>query len=95
VLIRGLHDATGPGRLTKRLEIGRALNGKSAHVTSGLHLEDDGLRVPKKWIQVSARIGVAYAGPVWAEKPWRTVIDPKWPGWAKFKHRPPQPLSGL
>jgi DNA-3-methyladenine glycosylase len=89
VLIRGLHDASGPGRLTKRLEINRALNGKAARVASGLHLEDDGLRVSEKWIQVSPRIGVDSAGPVWAEKPWRTVIDPAWPGWAKLQPLPP------
>jgi len=92
VLIRGLHDVSGPGRLTKRLGIGRALNGRLAEPAIGLHLEDDGLRVSKKWIQTMPRIGVAYAGPVWSLKPWRHVIAPAWPPLASLMtppaHRP-------
>jgi DNA-3-methyladenine glycosylase len=80
VLIRGLHDVSGPGRLTKRLEIGRSLNGLPAEVASGLHLEDSRLRVPAKWIRTTSRIGVNYAGLLWAKKPWRYLIDPQWPG---------------
>jgi DNA-3-methyladenine glycosylase len=82
VLIRGVQDISGPGRLTKKLAIGRALNGKPADETSGLHIEDDGVVVPKKWIQVSPRIGVDYAGVIWAAKPWRFILNPLWPGLA-------------
>jgi len=82
VLIRGLHDISGPGRLTKRLEIGRAMNRKPAAELTGLHLEDEGFDVPKKWIQRTPRIGVDYAGPVWSKKPWRFTVDPQWPGLA-------------
>ena len=88
VLIRGVHDATGPGRLTQRLSIDRVFNGKSADVAAGLHLEDTTLRVPKKWIQTTARIGVKYAGPVWSAKPWRHIIDPQWPGLRPFQPPP-------
>lgn len=83
VLLRGLHDVSGPGRLTKRLAINRKLNGLPDVASSGLHLEDFGTRVPKKWIQESPRIGVDYAGPVWAKKPWRFTLDPRWPGLAR------------
>ena len=79
VLIRGLQSVAGPGRLTKQLAIARALNGKSADAETGLYLEDDGLGVPKKWIQAAPRIGVNYAGPIWAKKPWRFTVDPRWP----------------
>jgi len=71
VLIRGLKDIAGPGRLTRRLGIGRRLNGRSARPDSGLHLEDDGLEIPRRRIKSGPRIGVSYAGPVWARKPWR------------------------
>jgi DNA-3-methyladenine glycosylase len=81
VLIRGLHDVSGPGRLTKRLSIDRKLNGLPAIAASGLHIEGDGLVVPKKRIQISTRIGVDYAGPVWATKPWRFVLDSDWASW--------------
>lgn len=75
VLIRGLDDVSGPGRLTKRLGIGRKLNGASATRTSGLHLEDHGLVLPRGSIKTGPRIGVAYAGPVWAAKKWRFWLE--------------------
>ena len=77
VLIRGLHDIHGPGRLTKQLGIDRTLNGQSAEVATGLYIEDEGLFVPKKWIRNAPRIGVNYAGPVWSQKPWRFMLDSK------------------
>lgn len=75
ILIRGAGDIVGPGRLTKRLEIDRRLNGLSADPASGLHLEDVGIEVPRRKIKTSRRIGVDYAGPVWAIKPWRFQFE--------------------
>lgn len=72
VLIRGTKEISGPGRLTKALGITRALNNKSADVESGLWIERPQMRIPKKQIVRTPRIGVAYAGE-WAEKPWRFV----------------------
>jgi DNA-3-methyladenine glycosylase len=80
VLLRGLQGMNGPGRLTKRLDIGRACNGKPADENTDLYLEGDGLAIPKKWIQTAPRVGVDYAGPVWSKKPWRFTLDPRWPG---------------
>jgi DNA-3-methyladenine glycosylase len=76
VLIRGVQDAQGPGRLTKRLAIGRALNTQVAEVASGLYLENPSQSIPSKWIQRAPRIGVNYAGPIWSQKPWRYFFDP-------------------
>lgn len=75
VLIRGLDTVNGPGRLTKRLKIDRALNAATAAPSSGLHLEDDGFKLPRGSIRVGPRIGVDYAGPIWAEKPWRFWVE--------------------
>jgi len=77
VLIRGVEGATGPGRLTKTLQIGRNLNGLAATRVTGLWIEDRGVRVPRRLVQATARIGVDYAGPVWTKKPWRFTFDPK------------------
>lgn len=74
ILIRGLHDVSGPGRLTKALGIGRALNGRPAEPATGLWLEDDGVAVPRRFLLATPRIGVDYAGEVWAGKPWRFVL---------------------
>lgn len=77
VLIRGLDGISGPGRVTKALGINRQLNAQAAVAASGLHLEDHGVRVPRKLIQATPRIGIDYAGPVWAAKPWRFTFDPE------------------
>jgi DNA-3-methyladenine glycosylase len=76
VLIRGLEGVTGPGRLTKALGVDRRLNGLPVTPASGLWIEDRGTPVRRGSILVSARIGVDSAGPVWALKPWRFVLEP-------------------
>jgi DNA-3-methyladenine glycosylase len=76
VLIRGVASLDGPGRLTRALGIDRRLDGTAATPASGLHLEDRGVRVPRDWVLATPRVGVAFAGPVWAAKPWRFLIEP-------------------
>jgi len=75
ILIRGVAGASGPGRVTRSLVVGRALNGKPAVRASGLHIEDRGIRVPERLVTRTPRIGINYAGPVWASKPWRFMVD--------------------
>lgn len=77
VLIRGVEGLTGPGRLTRALGIDRSLNRRPALPQSGLHVEDRGVRVPARLVRATPRIGVAYAGPEWAGKPWRFTFDPR------------------
>lgn len=73
VLIRGVEGVDGPGRLTKKLGITRALNAQPAGKSCGLWIErDDAAPAPKRIIR-APRIGVAYAGE-WAKKPWRFVL---------------------
>ena len=76
VLIRGVEGFPGPGRLTRALGIDRRLNGRPATRASGLWIEDRGGPVRRDAIRASPRIGVDYAGPVWARKPWRFVLEP-------------------
>lgn len=75
VLIRGVEGATGPGRLTKALAIDRSLNAAPAAPVSGLWIEDRGIIIPRRSVRATPRIGVSYAGPIWAEKPWRFTVD--------------------
>jgi DNA-3-methyladenine glycosylase len=75
VLIRGVEGISGPGRLTKRLAISRQLNGAVATRTSDLWIEDDGFKVPRGMLRTGPRIGVDYAGPEWAGKPWRFWME--------------------
>ncbi len=75
VLLRGAGAWNGPARLTKALDIDKRLNGAAAARSSGLWIEDRGLRVPSKCIRRTPRIGVDYAG-AWAAKPYRFLLDP-------------------
>lgn len=75
VLIRGLEGVSGPGRVTRRLGIGRSLNGVAATPANGLHVEEAVEAGPRRAIRSGPRIGVAYAGPVWAAKPWRFWLE--------------------
>ena len=74
VLIRGVDGLSGPARVTKFLKIDKRFNNKKAVPKSGLWIEDRGTRVRKSRIARSARIGVDYAGPVWAKRKFRFLI---------------------
>lgn len=71
VLIRGLEGIPGPGRLTKKLGITGALNGKPATKRSGLWIEAPTKKIPRWRIIASERIGIDYSGPIWTKKKWR------------------------
>ncbi len=73
VLIRGVQDTDGPGKLTRQLGITRAFNTKAAAKEAGLWIEDRGIVIPQNSIIRLPRIGVAYAGK-WAHKPWRFLL---------------------
>ena len=75
ILIRGGEKISGPARLTKFLKIDQKLNGLKAGKSSGLWFEDRGLQVNPRNIIRTPRIGVAYAGPVWANKNYRFVYE--------------------
>lgn len=75
VLIRGVESVKGPARLTKALAIDKKLNGKKLGGKSDLWIEDRGVKISPRKITRTPRIGVAYAGPVWAEKKLRFVLE--------------------
>jgi DNA-3-methyladenine glycosylase len=74
ILIRGVEDINGPGRLTKFYGITRAFNGKPATQQIGLYIEDRGIIINPSQIKKSPRIGVGYAGPVWSKKEYRFYL---------------------
>ena len=76
ILIRGVEGSIGPGRVTKALAINRALNAVPANENSGLWLEDRGVRLPRTRVEAGPRVGIDYAGPVWAAKKWRFRLVP-------------------
>jgi DNA-3-methyladenine glycosylase len=74
VLIRGVENVNGPARVTKFFKIGKGFNNKKARRRTGLWIENRGARISPSYIKRSSRIGVPYAGPLWAKKRWRFHI---------------------
>ena len=74
ILIRGAGDISGPARLTAKLNITGAQNGKCAIPANGVWFEDRGVRISRGDYKRVPRVGVAYAGKEWAEKPYRFVV---------------------
>lgn len=79
ILIRGAGEFNGPGKLTKALGIDKKFNEKLADMKTGLWIEDrNSLKAAsgalKLRIKQTPRIGVAYAGTVWANKRWRFIL---------------------
>ena len=69
VLLRGVFEVNGPGRLTKKLGIEGKLNRQKANRSNGLWFEKG--KPFEKEIKTGPRIGVSYAGEYWAKKPYR------------------------
>ena len=74
ILIRGAGNINGPGKLTKFLKIDKKFNGKKASLETGLWFEDRGDPSDKTKIKRMPRIGVDYAGPIWAKKDYRFIL---------------------
>jgi len=74
VLIRGVENCKGPGRVTKTFAVDRNFNNKKADKKTKLWIEDMGVKLNKKDIQKTPRIGVEYAGEKWANKKYRFVL---------------------
>jgi DNA-3-methyladenine glycosylase len=74
VLIRGVEGHDGPGKLTRALGIDRRFNLRPATRATGLWIEAGDRAVAPEEILATPRIGVDYAGPEWAAKPWRFVL---------------------
>lgn len=65
----------GPGRVTKAMGIDKRLDGADATESKALWIEDRGVRWSARHVRKGPRIGVDYAGPYWAARPWRFWID--------------------
>jgi DNA-3-methyladenine glycosylase len=74
VLIRGIEGVSGPGRVAAALGIDHSLNGRTAAPTSGLWFEPAARTLGGVPVTKTPRIGVDYAGPIWAAKKLRFVL---------------------
>jgi DNA-3-methyladenine glycosylase len=71
VLIRGLEGCYGPGRLAKRLSIGKDFYGEDLTKSSRLWVENSSRKFD---VKAAPRIGIDYSGD-WALKPWRYFVE--------------------
>lgn len=74
VLLRGAGPYNGPAKLTKGIHVTKSLNKKPAVGENGLWFEK-GKRPDKRKIMRLPRVGVEYAGSVWAKKPYRFLWE--------------------
>ena len=72
VLIRGLENISGPGRVGKALQLDKSFYGENLSNSRRIWIEDSDIE-PK--ISTSPRIGIHYAGEPWVSKPWRFMIE--------------------
>jgi DNA-3-methyladenine glycosylase len=72
ILIRGLKNIVGPGRVTKSLGIDGSFYGEDLISSKRIWVEDSSI---KPSFRTSPRIGVDYAGEFWKSRPWRFYID--------------------
>jgi DNA-3-methyladenine glycosylase len=71
VLIRGVENYPGPGKLTRAFRIDRSFYGEDLTTSERIWLEDSGV-IPV--IKTSTRIGIEYAGEYWKTRPWRYYL---------------------
>jgi DNA-3-methyladenine glycosylase len=75
ILIRGVRDVYGPGRVTKFFKITKFFNNKEANKKTGLWIEDRGVKIDPYKIHHGPRIGIDYAGNYWKKRHLRFWID--------------------
>lgn len=71
VLIRGVECYTGPGKLTKAMQINKELNGENILLSNKLWLEDIGINAE---FLTEKRVGINYASAEDVERQWRFLI---------------------
>ncbi len=71
ILIRGVEEFPGPGKLTKSLRIDKSYYGEDLVTSDRIWLEDPGIHFPVKY---GPRIGIDYAGEYWKSRPWRYYL---------------------
>lgn len=71
ILIRGVENMNGPGKVTKSLGINGTFYGEDLVYSDRIWLEESGI-VPL--IKTGPRIGIDYAGEYWKTRPWRYYL---------------------
>ena len=74
VLIRGINELIGSGKVGRKLGIDKSFYGENLITSNRIWLED----APEVTGYLTApRIGIEYAGDEWKNKNWRFILNPK------------------
>jgi len=71
VLIRGISELIGPGRVSRQLELDRTFNGEDLALSSRIRIEYQG---GERNFTTAPRVGIDYAGEYWMSLPWRFIL---------------------
>ncbi len=71
VLIRGVENISGPGRVGKTLQLDKSFYGENLMTSERIWIENSEQNVK---YNTSPRIGIDYSGEPWVSKPWRFVL---------------------
>ncbi len=74
VLIRGVEQFNGPGKLSKELQIEKSFNTESIEMSTRIWIEKNP-NLKNKKIKTEKRIGIDYSGNIWKNKLWRFILD--------------------
>lgn len=72
VLIRGISEVSGPGRLTRQLQLDKSFNGEDLQTSDRIWIEESDLKAE---YTAGPRIGIDYAGEYWKNRPWRYIMS--------------------
>ena len=71
VLIRGIKDFDGPGKVGKKLELNKTFYKENLFTSDRIWLENTNDKVD---FTTSPRVGIDYASEEWKNKPWRFTL---------------------
>lgn len=72
VLIRGIENISGPGRIGKALQLDKSFYGEDQYTSNRIWIEDSALEPKYKAVP---RVGIDYAGEPWVSIPWRFISE--------------------
>lgn len=70
ILIRGIKNITGPGKIGKLLKLDQTFYGENLQISNRIWFENSNI---KPEFKTMPRIGIQYAGEPWISKPWRYI----------------------
>ena len=71
VLIRGVDDISGPGKVGKIMQLDRSFYGEDLRISNRIWIEETHKVLP---FTTLPRVGIHYAGEPWVSMPWRFTL---------------------